>query len=103
MPDDQTDSDAELSLPDTQFVFKEGDDEALWDVIEITAEKDRQYKVRWAGTDPATGKPWPQSWVAKHDCTDILVEQWKGRRAKERKQKQNRRSNSVYFVPFFVA
>ncbi|KAF8223256.1 hypothetical protein L208DRAFT_1057946, partial [Tricholoma matsutake] len=49
----------------------------LWEVIEITSEKKKLYRVRWAGIDPKTNKPWPQSWVPMHDCTDDLVLQWK--------------------------
>ena len=73
------------SDPETQFVPQEDDDETLWEVIEITAEKGKLYKVRWKGIDPNTQKPWPQSWVAKHDCTDDLVRDWKLRQAKKKK------------------
>jgi hypothetical protein len=72
------------SDPETQFVPQEDDDETLWEVIEITAEKGKIYKVRWKGIDPKTQKPWPQSWVAKHDCTDDLVRDWKLRQGKKK-------------------
>jgi len=52
------------------------DEEGLWEVIEITAEKSHRYRVRWAGTDPATGRPWRQSWVRREDCTADLVKSW---------------------------
>src|ERR1700722_7435103 len=52
------------------------DEEGLWEVIEITAEKSHRYRVRWAGTDPATGRPWRQSWVRREDCTAHLVKSW---------------------------
>ena len=71
--------------PETQFVPQEDDDETLWEVIEITAEKGKLYKVRWKGVDPRTQKPWPQSWVAKHDCTDDLVGEWKLKQGKKKK------------------
>ena len=61
-----------------------GDDEILYEVIEITKEQFGEYKVHWAGVDPGTMEPWPQSWVAKHDCTDNLALAWK------RKEKQRR-------------
>ena len=75
----------EISQPETQFVPQEDDVEILWEVIEITAEKGKQYRVRWAGTDPKTRKPWPQSWVPKHDCTDDLVLAWKRKQALKKK------------------
>lgn len=77
---------AEPSDPETQFIPQDDDEETLWEVIEITAEKGREYKVRWKGIDPNTQKPWPQSWVAKHDCTDDLVAQWKLKQAKKKKK-----------------
>ncbi|KAG5345825.1 hypothetical protein C0989_001303, partial [Termitomyces sp. Mn162] len=46
----------------SQFVSQEGDEDVLWEVVEITSEKGRFYKVRWAGVDPKTNKPWAQSW-----------------------------------------
>ena len=74
------------SDPETQFIPQDDDDETLWEVIEITAEKKKLYKVRWKGVDPKTQKPWPQSWVAKHDCTDDLVRNWKLRQAQKKKK-----------------
>ncbi|KAH7925228.1 hypothetical protein BV22DRAFT_975672, partial [Leucogyrophana mollusca] len=49
----------------------------LYEVLEITAERGNKYRVRWAGKDPATGKPWPLDWVPKSDCTPDLVKGWK--------------------------
>lgn len=63
-------------MQDTHFSPQPNDDEALWDVIEITAEKPTKYKVKWDGIDPTTGKAWKQSWVAKADCTDDLKIAW---------------------------
>jgi hypothetical protein len=60
-----------------RFKPREDDHETLYEVIEITGEKDGRYKVRWKGNDPKTMKPWPQSWVPKSDCTDDLVLEWK--------------------------
>lgn len=76
----------EISEPDTQFVPQEDDDEILWEVIEITAEKPKTYKVKWAGINPKTKKPWAQTWVSKHDCTDDLVHAWKVKQAKAKKK-----------------
>lgn len=81
----------EISQLETQFVPQEDDAEILWEVIEITAEKPKQYRVRWAGTDPKTRKPWPQSWVPKHDCTDDLVFAWKRKQALKNKVAERRK------------
>ena len=81
-------STSSLSLPEGRFVPQEGDDLLLWEVVEITAEQKLKYRVRWAGTNPATGRPWAQSWVDKGDCTDDLVRSWK------RTNKRKRRGTS---------
>ncbi|KAI6026646.1 hypothetical protein BKA83DRAFT_4246075 [Pisolithus microcarpus] len=78
----------DLSEFETQFVPRSNDDEVLYEVEEITAESLHKYRVKWAGLDPATQKPWPQSWVDKHDCTDALVAEWKAKKAKKKQQKQ---------------
>ena len=78
-----SDSDSEQ----THFVPQEDDEETLWEVIEILAEKGNRYRVRWAGVDPATNKPWAPSWVPKRDCTDDLVRAWKKKKAKSTKSK----------------
>jgi|SRR5882762_816378 hypothetical protein len=62
---------------ETQFIPQSDDEETLWKVIEITAERPKQYKVKWDGLNPATGRPWAQSWVPKGDCTDDLRRAWK--------------------------
>lgn len=71
----------ELSEYETQFEPRSNDDDALWEVIEIVAERGKKYRVRWAGNDPKTGRPWPLDWVPKHDCTDHLVGEWKKKKA----------------------
>jgi len=48
-------------------------EDGLWDVEEILDEKkDKRGKVKyllkWAGTDPATGKQWDPSWVFPPPC-----------------------------------
>ena len=85
---DHEDSESALipSEPETQFIPQEDDDETLWEVIEITAEKKKLYKVRWKGFDPKTQKPWPLSWVPKHDCTDDLVRNWKFKQAQKKRK-----------------
>ena len=88
MSDEEADCLPQLSDPETQFIPQEDDDETLWEVIEITAQKGKQYKVRWKGNDPATQKPWPQSWVPKHDCTDDLVLDWKLKQAMKKKNRK---------------
>lgn len=71
----------ELSEFETQFEPQSNDDDVLWEVIEIVAERGKKYRVRWAGNDPKTGRPWPLDWVPKHDCTDHLVGEWKRKKA----------------------
>jgi hypothetical protein len=63
----------------------------LWEVVEITAEYRNKYKVKWAGVDPLTGKPWEQSWVAKYDCTHDLVRRWEMEQQKRKEIKAQRR------------
>lgn len=87
-PDDEVDTSLEVSQPETQFIPQEDDEDTLWSVIEILAENKKQYKVLWEGDDPATGKPWKPSWVAKHDCTDDLVARWKKKKAQLKKEKR---------------
>jgi hypothetical protein len=79
--------DEETFEPDTQFVPRE--DDVLWQVIEIIAEKGDKYKVSWAGNDPDTSKPWPPSWVFKRDCTDDLVRDWKRKKALKKGNTKN--------------
>lgn len=95
---------------ETQFVPRSNDEEVLYEVEQITAEKRHMYRVKWAGLDPTTQKPWPQSWVDKHDCTDALVAEWKAKKAKKKEQRdgsyttggtsiRSRSSNSLPVAP----
>ena len=81
-------SDIEDLIRETQFVPQEDDEEVLWEVVEIIAEKGRKYQVRWAGVDEKTGQPWDPSWVMKHDCTDDLVRAWKKKKLEGRTRKK---------------
>lgn len=92
-----------LEIPefDTQFIPQEDDDDTLWEVIEILAERGNRYKVKWAGDDPQTGKPWAPSWVAKHDCTDKLIHEWKLKQAKKKKKKDSPKKDSELVFSFF--
>ncbi|RDX51079.1 hypothetical protein OH76DRAFT_1401850 [Lentinus brumalis] len=94
MPNSEPEPSSSLEIEpyQTQFVPQENDAETLWDVIEITAERAKEYRVRWKGNDPATGKPWAQSWVPKHDCTDDLIRDWKIAKAKKKKEAEKRKS-----------
>ncbi|KAN0082488.1 hypothetical protein V8E55_008283 [Tylopilus felleus] len=93
---DHTDAnDVSLSDLETQFVDQPGDEDVLWAVQEITAERGNKYKVKWVGVDPDTGKPWAQSWVAKHDCTNDLVIQWKARKKRLAAGKKRGRRTST--------
>ncbi|KAG8221467.1 hypothetical protein J3R82DRAFT_1674 [Butyriboletus roseoflavus] len=83
-----------VSERESQFIPRSDDDEVLWDVQEITAERGKKYKVKWVGIDPATGKPWAQSWVAKHDCTNKLVAEWKAKKKLALEKKRGRGSTT---------
>ena len=76
--------------------------EAFWDVKCILNEKPGFYFVDWDGVDPATGKPWPPSWVAKSDCTDELIQEWKAakRRKKEEAKAAKAAKTSMYTLYF---
>ncbi|KAF8066608.1 hypothetical protein FPV67DRAFT_1198503 [Lyophyllum atratum] len=94
MSDDEANSPATYEREtQSQFVPREDDEEVLWEVIEITAEKPKAYKVRWAGVDPKTSKPWAQSWVEKRDCTDDLVLEWKRKQALKKKKEDEKKGN----------
>lgn len=86
--DEESGTSVIVSEFETQFIPRSGDEEVLWAVQEITAERGKKYKVKWVGADPATGKSWPQSWVAKHDCTNDLVVEWKGKKKRLAEQKK---------------
>ncbi|KAH9975414.1 hypothetical protein BGW80DRAFT_1169333, partial [Lactifluus volemus] len=47
-----------------------------WQVVEVVAEEGKRYRVRWAGEDPKTGKPWPLAWVPSSYCSPDLVKEW---------------------------
>ncbi|PPQ75824.1 hypothetical protein CVT24_002690 [Panaeolus cyanescens] len=86
---------SQISSPSQKFEPQEGDEEALWEVIEITAEKPGYYKVRWDGVDPKTMKPWPLSWVPRRDCTDDLVIAWKKKQKAKKGRKSVKKRDSV--------
>lgn len=60
----------------------------MWKAIEILAERGNRYKVNWVGDDPATGNPWPPSWVNKEDCTHALVEGWERKKAAKKRKRR---------------
>ncbi|KAJ3983453.1 hypothetical protein F5890DRAFT_192885 [Lentinula detonsa] len=66
-----------ISEAETQFIDLPDDDVNLWDAVEIVGESATQFKIKWDGMNPATGKPWPDSWVQKHDATPDLVQGWR--------------------------
>ncbi|KAF8176325.1 hypothetical protein K438DRAFT_1770532 [Mycena galopus ATCC 62051] len=88
---DSADSDViEISDRETPFSPHPSDEEQLWDTIAILKEKKGQYLVKWAGVDKQ-GKPWPDSWVHKRDCTDDLVQAWKRQKAQKKKETAQRK------------
>ncbi|KAJ1306539.1 hypothetical protein OPQ81_007540 [Rhizoctonia solani] len=72
---------------ETQFESHSDDEENLYSVERILAEKGGKYLVQWEGIDPTTGEKWAPDWVPKTDCTDDLIADWKLEKAKM-KQKQ---------------
>ena len=89
-----SESDPEDLIRETQFVPQEDDEDTLWEVVKIIAEKGRKYQVRWAGIDRKTGKPWEPSWVMKHDCTDDLVRTWKKKQSEKSRKKETGKAKS---------
>ena len=88
---------------ETRFEPYESDhSEAFWDVKCILNEKPGFYFVDWDGVDPATGKPWPPSWVAKSDCTNELIQEWKAakRKKKEEAKAAKAAKTSTYILYF---
>jgi len=79
------DYESDVSSLDTHFRERDGDEDNLWEVEAIVAEKGSRYQVRWAGVDDK-GAPWPLDWVPKEDCTDPLVRKWKKQKARKRKR-----------------
>lgn len=80
----------EYTDSEDRFVPREGDEDDLWEVIEIVAERGREYRVRWAGVDPRTNKPWPLDWVPKSDCTPDIVKAWKQKKAEKEAKKKGK-------------
>lgn len=74
---------------ETQFVPQSNDEELLYEVEEITAERGNKYRVKWAGVSPVSGKPWPQDWVDKSDCTTSLVAEWKAKKKVKKRGMQH--------------
>ncbi|KAF9052222.1 hypothetical protein BDZ89DRAFT_421715 [Hymenopellis radicata] len=84
------------SEPESQrFVPQSDDDKNVFPVVEITAEKGKKYKVRWAGNDPATGKPWAESWEPKTNVMSPLVTDWKARKQAKKDRKRASKASSA--------
>lgn len=96
---DNKHSDIERSTDSDHTRFIPKDDDDLWEVIEITDERETTYRVRWAGTNPKTRKPWPLQWVPKEDVTNDLVITWKQVRAKRRKTVSTKRTRKMCTSP----
>ncbi|KAF7369229.1 Chromo domain-containing protein [Mycena venus] len=82
----------EISDRETAFSSHESDEDHLWDAIEILKERKGQYLIKWAGVDD-NGKPWPDSWANKHDCTDDIVQAWKWKKVQKKKEAMQRKAN----------
>ncbi|CAE6437595.1 unnamed protein product [Rhizoctonia solani] len=77
---------------ETQFEAHSDDEEHLFNVERILAEKGRKYLVQWEGLDPTTGEKWAPDWVPKTDCTDDLITDWKLEKAR---MKQKGKGTSI--------
>ncbi|KAG5439481.1 hypothetical protein PCANB_002055 [Pneumocystis canis] len=66
-------------------------DGSWWEAIEIIGERKNEYKVSWAGIDPATGKTYKPCWVRKSDCTEELLNTW----IKNHKQRKTKKSLNI--------
>jgi hypothetical protein len=93
-------SDAEIIVSDreTPFSDRESDQDQLWDAIEILKERKGQYLIKWAGVDP-NGKPWPDSWTNKRDCTDDIVASWKFKKAEAKLAADKRKGAFTSLCP----
>ena len=87
-----SDDEVELSGYETQFIPQSDDDEKLWSVEEILQEKGNRYLLKWAGVDD-NGKPWPNSWVPKHDVTNDLIVQWKELKKQRKQDKESKKKS----------
>ncbi|KAG4306193.1 hypothetical protein PORY_000181 [Pneumocystis oryctolagi] len=66
-------------------------DGSWWEAKEIIGERKNEYKVSWAGIDPATGKTYKPCWVRKSDCTEELLNTW----IKSDKQRKTKKSANL--------
>lgn len=90
----QVDSDEDEIQEATQFSAHSSDSASnFWDVKRVLKEWNGKYLVEWAGVDEY-GKPYPQSWIPKEDCTDALIEDWKATKP-QKKGKQRAKSNET--------
>jgi hypothetical protein len=51
--------------------------EIYWAAIEILEDNGTHYRIRWDGTDPATGSPYEPTWELHEFVTPDLEEKWK--------------------------
>ncbi|KAH8809609.1 hypothetical protein DL96DRAFT_1685800 [Flagelloscypha sp. PMI_526] len=74
---DDSDNESYESVDDEgTFVSKKNDEKNLWEAKEIVGEKGQQYKIKWAGKNPETDKPWSDSWTHKTNVANNLARQW---------------------------
>ncbi len=68
-----------------------------WTISGIKDESATEYLIDW-GTDPATGKPYPQSWEPKSYVNEVAVEKWKRTQRKREKRLKRARAASGSLV-----
>lgn len=90
----------------TQFSAHDSDnaqDNTMWEVLYIMAESKNKYQVQWAGKDPDTRKPWKPEWIAKEDCTNELIREWKQKKAKkaEARKRAQAAQRMLRYIPVY--
>ncbi|KAE8827988.1 hypothetical protein PTNB73_06444 [Pyrenophora teres f. teres] len=63
----------------------EAESPTFWEADCILAEKvvggKRKYHIKWKGSDPVTGKPWPTSWEPEGNANRLLIADWNQKKA----------------------
>ncbi|KAG8992881.1 DNA polymerase epsilon catalytic subunit, partial [Tulasnella sp. 427] len=73
-------------------LLKEPDSDGYWPIERIIQEKGKKFLVKWKGVDKASGKPWPNDWVNKTDCSESLIQGWEKEKADKKRKRQSRSS-----------
>lgn len=80
----------ETHVPESQV-----DDEDVYDAIAILKETKTKYLIKWAGTDPKTGRDWEPSWEVKKNATKALQDAWAAKKKSNAKAKAKAKRASM--------